>query len=82
MSGMVATPLNYIGLFFTLLIIVLVAFYVWALVNKIIVTPGKSMKAVVGDEYPKLDQASLNLDDKKLEEKPVHTQEAHEPKKK
>lgn len=86
--ALLATPFNYIGLFFTVIIVLAIAFYVYAMVQRVVALPDRARRARLtgslngsgrsGVAEEDIAQASMSLDEEKLVERPVHTEEAHE----
>ncbi|MFU8806475.1 MAG: hypothetical protein ACNA8W_21865 [Bradymonadaceae bacterium] len=83
--ALVAAPFNFIGLFFALIIIAAIAFYVWANVHRLVVVPDRRTRERLNGGRPgdsaraadiakeDIDHASMSLDEKSLQEEPIHT---------
>lgn len=91
--GLVAAPFNYIGLFVALLLVVLVAGYVWVMVDRLILrrpprSRGDARRALPAPEQdqgaaeatnPGLDRASLGLDaEHRQEPQPAYARSSQE----
>ena len=86
--ALLATPFNYIGLLFTVIIVLAIAFYVYAMVQRVVAVPDRARRTRLteamngsgrsGVAEEDIAQASMSLDEEKLVERPVHTEEAHE----
>jgi hypothetical protein len=91
--ALLATPFNYVGLFLAVIIIIAVAFYVYAMVQRVVAVPDRQARArhaaslngsgaagEAGVAREAIDEASMRLDDNKIEERPVHTEDDHDDK--